>query len=516
MTSVEHAMRRTLSRNVCFALAGLLGAGAFTGSSDRAAAQPETKLASRAETRLAWEEPPADTHSASSGIGQPVPRALEPDLGALLSSLATSPRSQQLASEVQTMIERGENEPAQQLLSDVIEAGTLAALIETKLKSDELLPSLRVVGNPPPQVDASPAPSSTADGGKAEGRDVSVDGREQDAQLLSTAISERDAARADLERHRAESAEREADRQAASERSQSALAALERERDAAFAQIATLRETDREVARLQAALVQANERADAAAEATKVLEQQLSSLRTENGRLAQLAEATAEQLARAEEMRSSLEHQLAAAGAIKEDLAALQAKLEQERSEAEAASVQHARLEEEVVALRQTNGEMSDLRQELAREKDRVAQLLSELEQVKRQLDRSADARTGHPVKGQEQDAGMPAEEAPHAVGSVRVLLPAETRQASDRLLKRAEELVRARDIIGARSILDRAIDLGDNRALHLLAQTYDPQMLREWHVIGDHFGDPTRAQELYMAAKAKSEEIARRETGRD
>jgi len=70
------------------------------------------------------------------------------------------------------------------------------------------------------------------------------------------------------------------------------------------------------------------------------------------------------------------------------------------------------------------------------------------------------------------------------------------------RLIERAESLLKMSDISGARLILDRAMAAGSARAAFLLAQTYDPRVLDEWRVVGIK-GDPAKAQELYARAQA-------------
>jgi hypothetical protein len=71
----------------------------------------------------------------------------------------------------------------------------------------------------------------------------------------------------------------------------------------------------------------------------------------------------------------------------------------------------------------------------------------------------------------------------------------------AERLVERAERLIDLRDVGGARLLLERAVSLGHGRSAHLLAQTYDPRMLRAWHVVGMN-GDLIKAKEFYDRAK--------------
>jgi hypothetical protein len=65
----------------------------------------------------------------------------------------------------------------------------------------------------------------------------------------------------------------------------------------------------------------------------------------------------------------------------------------------------------------------------------------------------------------------------------------------------RAERLIRLGDISGARSVLEYVLPGGDPRAAFLLAQTFDPTVLRAWKVMGVR-GDADRARELYAKAE--------------
>jgi hypothetical protein len=71
----------------------------------------------------------------------------------------------------------------------------------------------------------------------------------------------------------------------------------------------------------------------------------------------------------------------------------------------------------------------------------------------------------------------------------------------AERLVGRAERLIEVRDVGGARLLLERAVSLGHARSAHLLAQTYDPSMLRAWGIVGMK-GDLIKAKDLYERAK--------------
>jgi hypothetical protein len=92
----------------------------------------------------------------------------------------------------------------------------------------------------------------------------------------------------------------------------------------------------------------------------------------------------------------------------------------------------------------------------------------------------------------------------PTSVPQAIVQAPAvpSTAPNEQRLIERAETLLKMSDISGARLILERAMSAGSARAAYLLAQTYDPRVLDEWRVVGLK-GDPAKAQELYARAQA-------------
>ena len=70
------------------------------------------------------------------------------------------------------------------------------------------------------------------------------------------------------------------------------------------------------------------------------------------------------------------------------------------------------------------------------------------------------------------------------------------------RLLARANELLRQADISGARALLAHALERGSARAAFMLAETYDARVLQSWRVRGIS-GDPAKARELYQRAQA-------------
>jgi hypothetical protein len=77
------------------------------------------------------------------------------------------------------------------------------------------------------------------------------------------------------------------------------------------------------------------------------------------------------------------------------------------------------------------------------------------------------------------------------------------------RLLVRANALLRQADISGARPLLEYALEHGSARAAFMLAETYDARVLQSWHARGIS-SDPMKARELYERAQAGGIEDAR------
>jgi hypothetical protein len=74
--------------------------------------------------------------------------------------------------------------------------------------------------------------------------------------------------------------------------------------------------------------------------------------------------------------------------------------------------------------------------------------------------------------------------------------------KADDRLVSRADELLRKGDVGGARLLLERAWAGGNARAAFLLAESFDPNVLSKLGALGIR-GDVAKARELYAQALA-------------
>jgi hypothetical protein len=197
-------------------------------------------------------------------------------------------------------------------------------------------------------------------------------------------------------------------------------------------------------------------------------------------------------------------------------------------------------LRTEVADLRKKDGERETLKSALDRETKRAETAIRERETQQHELaalrasrevaslgDEIALRATGPSRAGTAwpdlQLFAMTVEDVPAAVppatvkpgatvGTTAALAPPDPPALSaedQRLLDRAEALLRDRDVSGARLLIARAAEAKSSRALRLLAQTYDPIMLARWRIVG-LAGDEAKARDLYAEAAA----AAARETG--
>jgi hypothetical protein len=121
-------------------------------------------------------------------------------------------------------------------------------------------------------------------------------------------------------------------------------------------------------------------------------------------------------------------------------------------------------------------------------------------------LTNKAEIAPAYPLEKRPQaaDQGRPT-----AAGEGGANRPAVPSQEVALLLERAERLLQQGDVSGARLMLDRAAGAGSGRAMYLLAQTFDPRLLRAWNVRGMK-GDPGMARDLYARAERAGYSAAR------
>lgn len=233
-----------------------------------------------------------------------------------------------------------------------------------------------------------------------------------------------------------------------------------------------------------------------AAEQKSSLDAALANARRRDNELASLQG----DLRRAAEQKSALETALADARARNVEIASLQSDLRKaaEQKSALEAALADARLRNNEVAslqndLRLATGQRSMLEATLAEARARNQTLVDQA--VAQQV---LAAQSKGPV---EETAASPAREVPASTATAAS--PGNGSSAtSERLLLRAALLLRQGDIGAARSVLERAIALGDVPALLALAESYDPAFLAALGAVGTQ-GDVARARALYMRALA-------------
>jgi DNA-binding response OmpR family regulator len=179
---------------------------------------------------------------------------------------------------------------------------------------------------------------------------------------------------------------------------------------------------------------------------------------------------------------------------------------EQSKSEALARDLATVRRENEAqaVALKKADDrpdasqQLAAMQQALQKEQSRTEGLSRDLLALRTEnetqaaaLKKATDAQTA---------TVAPQAEAPATKPPAPVLPAAdpETR----RLMARAQQLIEQRNIMAARSMLERAAESGHPLALFALAETYDPNKLADWGTVGTQ-GDPTQAREFYQKARA-------------
>jgi chromosome segregation ATPase len=170
--------------------------------------------------------------------------------------------------------------------------------------------------------------------------------------------------------------------------------------------------------------------------------------------------------------------------------------------------------------LEQTNGKRPSTNASGSRppeqtEKGRVADLVSSTEARGRSLEQEAartvasspqrpPESTRSTSQAQATDRIPPTDPKVAAVPERTAPTAAPPRSPADeqKLLARANALLRQSDISSARQLLELALARGSARAAFMLAETYDPPVLESWRARGVT-GDPARARDLYQRAKA-------------
>jgi hypothetical protein len=392
---------------------------------------------------------------------------------------------------------------------------------------------------------------------------------DQERERADALARELDAARVDVYLGTVQAAEAETKQGQALERERGRADGLARDIAALRAELEAARTAGPKVApaavgevekkqALEQKLKQERERADGLARQLASLQAELEALRAAGSEIGRLAEA-----ARGEQ-ELALGKQRSSSEALARELAAA-------RKEAEERSTLLAAAHAEVLQVAETNRSIAaEQKLALAGERDRADALARELTSVKNELDASnrqisalnalgarrprepavdssreqvaePPSRTiGGNGRSQEQVPGevvastsgrLAASEPPRsqaqstvgeaasgpdpkaAIVTERVTSAnAVSRSPLDeqRLLARANALLRQADISGARPLLEHALERGSARAAFMLAETYDGRVLQSWRARGIS-SDPARARELYQRAQEGGIEDAKK-----
>ena len=165
---------------------------------------------------------------------------------------------------------------------------------------------------------------------------------------------------------------------------------------------------------------------------------------------------------------------------------------------------------------------------ELQQERQKTAALTTDLTIARRDLETKAalsrkandetaqEATTAEPQ--QERQKAAPPDRSAGAVAKSIIAAPGSQQPATSgakvdaeaaHLIARAKSLLSQGNIVGARIVLERAVEMGSAKASFAIAETYDPRILSHWNVYGTR-GDILKAREYYTRAVAGGIEEAK------
>ena len=161
--------------------------------------------------------------------------------------------------------------------------------------------------------------------------------------------------------------------------------------------------------------------------------------------------------------------------------------------------------------LQQERQRIAALTQDLAtahRELETKAALSGNAEDEATQLRKTAEAATTK-LQQERQNTALPRNAVTAAKPSIAApesghpaTSGSKVNREAAHLVDLAKSLLSQGNIIGARIVLERAIELGSAKASFAIAETYDPRVLSHWNVYGTR-GDIPKAREFYARAAA-------------
>jgi hypothetical protein len=141
-----------------------------------------------------------------------------------------------------------------------------------------------------------------------------------------------------------------------------------------------------------------------------------------------------------------------------------------------------------------------------------ATQLKKSLETLTKQLRQESEKNAGLNLRLEPAQSLMPSCDSPDCIanGKRKTVAPDDQPSGSAdkvdpelaRLMARANGLISQGNISGARSVLERASEMGSAKASFMIAETYDRDILAGWKTYGTR-GDAAKAREYYAKAAA-------------
>jgi hypothetical protein len=461
------------------------------------------------------------------------------DISTLLPLLLTSPERKQLASDLELSIRQGDLKSAERQLNTAIDMGTLAIVLIDRVQDPGLLASLQKLGirgaeRPAPPPDA---PASPAAGGAVAACGPTVASNPSNVTELQEAL-EREQARGDAiawelatitEEFRNLQSIREIEATSTAAKATELQESLQRERergDSAAGELASLKEelndlrerdTGAEastVAALKRELAQEKGRGDAAVRDLAAAKEEANTLRSLKQRDAAAEASTVATL------KEELAQERARGNAVARELAhAIDERRASPRPQEGGPTPIMFRLEESgVPGLKESKP--NDTAFQVARPplatgtiapptgNERIAQNAPSTRPETGSTSAAPLPAAPLPAGGERPSSAAPGSDLariappqPPVAGRGEGATPAPA-SVDDRLVTRADALLRSGDVSGARLLLERSLQAGNPRAAFLLAETFDPHVLSRIGAVGIR-SDAAKARDLYARALA-------------
>ncbi|WP_445502067.1 hypothetical protein [Microvirga sp. G4-2] len=438
----------------------------------------------------------------------------------LLRVLLTSQDRIQFAEKLRSSIRNGDLSGAENSLNTAIEIGTLAVLLTDHLHDPDFLAILEAAGIdgasislPNPTEERMPPATCSAPASSAASNAADLQRALEQEQFYSSTISktlndlmeENSVLKTQLETETASQEAKASEMQQSLGKEQEQVEAVTRELaslQAAYQALQESREQEKPAPppntdELEARLRQEREQRDNAVHQLASMEQELRALKLFKN------EAIASESARVTELENALAQERIRRGTLTEELtnALKQIRTLQEPYQSSAIPL---------VLRIADKGMDAPLPQDQENVQPQNVSSLPQVEAAPQEITSALPQReSASVVVASLPDSIQPLPVPPKPVDAIKASPQAEIRnsppdtvKADDRLIARAEELLSKGDVSGARLLLERSLASGNARAAFLMAETFDPNALSRLRVVGIR-GDPAKAQEFYMRARA-------------